>query len=163
MAVVATIVLAVATTAAPARAGTIVYTFSACIDGRGLLLIQGDTLQWQLVSDIPVGIPTADCPENPTIISTSLNGQKVIDKFRWFPVFDYPAAAGALSSVLSGLRPPLPSSDMQVTAKIIQARDSAGVQQLPTAENAYTLILNFEDDVSLGEGLYIIEVTITAP
>jgi hypothetical protein len=148
---------------ATAHADTIVMTFTACIDGRDLLLIQGSTVQWQVVDYIPPGVPPADCPANPTIISTTLNGQKVVDKFQWFPIFDYPAPAGSLSSVLGGLNPPLPSSDMQVTARVIQARGSEGIQQLPTRSNDYTLILNFDDEEALGEGLYTIEVTIVTP
>src|SRR5579862_3051317 len=104
---------------ANARADTIVMTFSTCIDGRDLLLIQGSSLQWQVGDAIPPGVPTADCPANPVTVSTTLNGQKVIDHFLWYPVFDYPAAPGSLSSVLDGLKPPLPASDMQVTARVI--------------------------------------------
>jgi len=87
-----------------------------------------------------------------------------LDNYQWIPDFyDYPASAGTLSDVLAGLKPPLPSADMQVSAKAIRARGSAGVQQLPTSANGYTLILDFDDDTVPGADVYTLEVTITTP
>ena len=58
----------------------------AMIDGRDLLIIQGDTLQWHHLDYAAVGRHLG--ANEPTIISTWLGDTLVMDQVNWIP--DWP-------------------------------------------------------------------------
>jgi hypothetical protein len=134
-----------------AYGNTITYDIDAYIDGQDLLYIQGDTIQWDHLDYAAVGRYGGG--NQPTIINGS----------DWYP--SWPAVppdeirSPAWSSV-GTLAPALPSQDMTVTLDPIFARDSLTISQLPTGANGYTLVLDFNDDVSPGPAWYEGVVTV---
>jgi hypothetical protein len=146
---------------------TTTYTFEidAFIDGRDQLIVQGGTLQWDHLDFAAVGRNSAGNGNEPTVITTSLNGVTQLDHFDWYPSWPEPPPAEiryqALSSVFSGLLPALPSTAATVTLNVISARDSLSIYQYPTAANSNTLILDFNDDQSSGPAWYDALVTVT--
>src|SRR5262249_4105477 len=100
---------------------TITIDIQAFTDGRDLLVLQGNTLQWQHLDFAAVGM-WGNLNE-PTIITTSLNGTTQLDHFNWYPSWPAPLDTGQWgtgnSSVFSGLTPALPSSDMSVSLDVI--------------------------------------------
>ena len=129
---------------------TITIDIQAYVDGRDLLVIQGSTLQWEHLDFAAVGM-WSDLNE-PTIITTTLNGATQLDHVNWYPIWPEPLNTGQWgtgdSSVFLDLAPTLPTTDMTVSLDTISARNSLTIYQLPTASNNETLILDFNDDPS---------------
>jgi hypothetical protein len=145
---------------------TITIDVQAFIDGRDLLVIQGNTLQWDHLDYSAVG--TWNGSNATTNITTTLNGVPQ-NQYNWLPTWSAPLNTAQWSSVFTGLTPALPSSnmlssgDMSVSLDTISARDSLTIYQLPTASNNYALILDFNDDPSSGATWYDALITITFP
>jgi hypothetical protein len=143
---------------------TITIDVQAFIDGRDLLVIQGNTLQWDHLDYSAVGLWNGS--NYPTTITTYVDGVQQ-NQYSWTP--DWPASLSTGqsgtgdSSIFTGLTPALPSSDMSVSLDTISARDSLTIYQLPTASNNQTLILDFNDDPSSGATWYDARITITIP
>ena len=71
-----------------ASASSVVLDISAYIDGRDLLIVHGDTLQWHHLDYAAVG--RWHGTNQPTIISTSLDSIAQINNMLWVP--RWPAA-----------------------------------------------------------------------
>ena len=144
---------------------TFTYTFTACMDGRDLLMIQGSTLQWQHLDYQAVGLAN-DCPPGASDavgIDTTNNGTAGLST-SWLPTWALnPPPSGTLSSTFTGLSPALPSGPMTVSLNVIAARTSLTIYQQPSAANNWTLILDFNDDPLPGATVYTGEVTVTVP
>jgi hypothetical protein len=133
---------------APANclASTTTIEISAFIDGRDLLVIQGNTLQWNhLDFDLPGKWGGTNYP---TIIDTKLNGSTVLEAAEWYPTW-----YGNNSDVFTGLVPTVPSTVALILTPIL-FRDSITIFQSPTLENGYTTIVDFNDNLIGGAGWY---------
>lgn len=130
----------------PAQTWTLDIT--ALIDGRDLLLIQGNTLTWHHLDNAAVG--RHDGLNEPTVITTTLDGTLVMDHFNWTP--DWPELPPeeiryeAFSSTFSLLTPSMPQIPTFVSLEVIQARSALTVFQYPDAANNFTTILDFDDN-----------------
>jgi hypothetical protein len=143
--------------AAPvARAEIITYDFRALIDGRDQLHIKGNTLQWHHIMHAAVGRHGGN--NFPTTIWSTLDGVVQMDGVEWIPEWPDPPPNEiryeAWSSVFSDLTPPSPMTDMVVTLRIKDARQSLSILQHPTADNEYTTILDFSDTSQPGSAWY---------
>ena len=58
------------------------------------------------------------------------------------------------------MTPALPQTDMAVELKVVQGRGSTNIIQVPTANNKYTLIIEFDDDPYGGAAIYEIELPV---
>ncbi len=133
----------------PACAGTIVLDVKALIDGRDDLIIQGDTLQWHHFDFAAVG--RWEGFNVPTLISTSVDGTPIMSDFAWTPNWPFPPPNEirfeAYSSIFSGLDPGIPTQVTGVSVATEQGvRTSIYIVQYPSAANAYTTIVEFNDD-----------------
>ncbi|MGA2265825.1 MAG: PEP-CTERM sorting domain-containing protein [Phycisphaerae bacterium] len=165
------VALAAAVSAASANI-TMSLDIRAYTDGRDLLVIQGDTMQWHHLDFAAVGRWGKDIDDSnawanePTILSTTLNGATVMNGYAWLP--DWPGHPwpdeirdeDSFSAVFSSLTPALPATDMTVDLTAIQARSELSIFQYPTAANGYTLILDFNDDDPSGADWYEAKVDI---
>ncbi len=160
--------------ASPAAASVITIDIRAFTDGRDLLLLQGDTVQWHhLDFAAPGRIHQADGSgrNEPTIISTTLDGAPVLTDTLWYPDWPEPVPAEirypAFSSIFTGLSPAIPAESQKVTLTVVSGRDHLGILSLPSAANGYTLTLDFNDNPSGGavwyEALVTIEPGVTPP
>jgi hypothetical protein len=145
-------------------AGTATYDIQAYIDGRDLLYIQGDTLQWHHLDYAAVGRWGGG--NEPTIISSSLDGTPVMTDVDWYPTWPAPPPDEirypAWSSTFTGLDPAFPGAGISsVTLTPIVARYSLSIYQQPTMANGYTLVLDFNDDPIPGPAWYEGLVTVT--
>jgi hypothetical protein len=142
---------------------TITMTFTVCIDGRDELIVQDNTLKWQYLDFQPVGA-SQNCPDNTTLISTTLNGAPVMNSVPWSPM--YPSgsiSSGEFTLPFTPLSPALPNDPTTATLTVIQARDSLTMTEFPSSANGGTMILDFNDDPSPGAAIYSAKVTITVP
>lgn len=144
--------------AVPAMATTIELDMKAYIDGRDLLVIHDDTLQWHHLDFAAVGRWEGGNGNEATIISTWLDGVPQMTDVNWSPDWPELPSAGiryeAYSSVLTGLFPTLPLQDMSVTLIPILGRYSTSISQLPDRLNNYTIIADFNDDPPSGADWY---------
>jgi hypothetical protein len=141
-----------------AHASTATITVSSYIDGEDYLYIQGDTLQWQTISDTPVGDPRGD-PFTTTNVSTTLNGNPV-QSFDWQPVYQ---PSSKFTYDYTGLSPALPNTPTSVSLTVLEGRESLTILQQPNALNGETLILDFNDHADNGSALYSAELTFATP
>lgn len=139
---------------------TITYDIWGYVDGRDLLSIQGDTVQWDHLDFAAVGRWAGINPNNdlPTIINNS----------SWYPWDSVGPGEFRSGNILSGVgtlsalnSSPLPSQSESVSLHIISARESLSISQLPNSGNGFTLILDFNDDDASGPIWYGGEVTVT--
>ena len=135
--------------------GTVTLDVMAWIDGRDDLIIQGNTLQWDHFDYAAVG--RADGNNYPTIITTTLNGVTEMNGVDWIPTWPDPPPNNirfpAVSSVFTGLTPEIPATT-DVTLTAITARESLTIVQSPGPSNDFTTILEFNDDVDIGQAWY---------
>jgi hypothetical protein len=126
----------------------------AHIDGRSQLILRGSTAQWH---HFDYAAPGRELGVNePTRISG-------VD---WFPVWpDLPTAENlfcdCFSDVFSGVGPSVPATDATVELRIVQSRHVTTLVQQPSAQNDYTLIIEFDDNPPGGPDWYIVEVDVT--
>jgi hypothetical protein len=145
--------VAIAAVARTAAAATQTLRVEALIDGRSQLILRGNTAQW---FHLDWAAPGRHLFRNePTVI----NG------VAWFPV--WPGVPDAenrdchcYSDVFTGVDPPLPLGDMAVDLRLIQSRQTS-ILQLPTADNDFTLIVDFDDGPISDSFQYVVEIDIT--
>ena len=138
-------------------------TIRAFIDGRDRLVIRGSTLQWQHLEWAAVGRHGGR--NEPTFISTTLNGHPVMERVAWVPEWNepppYEIRYRAESSAFESLRPALPSADVTVALEEIAARASVAIVQYPDEGNDYTLIMEFNDSYEILPDWYEVRLVIT--
>ncbi len=147
--------------------GDMAIEIEAVIDGRDHLVIQGGTIQWRHYDWAIVG--RHEPLNEPTVISTRKPDIVTLDRVEWFPEwYDLQGSPvshyrqPAVSSKFKELTPPLPSSDTRVILTPINCRGATRILQQPSAENDYTLIVEFDDNRQLGAVTYKICLTVTA-
>jgi hypothetical protein len=129
------------------------YRVEAFIDGISQLILQQNTAQWfHMVHAAPGRL---DLMNEPTIIND----------IRWFPQWpDEPDAENrdceCNSDTFTDITPQLPYSEMTVELRIIQSRSETSIVQLPSFDNDFTLIIEFNDDPPSGGEWYIIEIDV---
>jgi hypothetical protein len=142
-----------------ASAGVITFEVQAFVDGRSLLIFQGDTLQWHNLTWTAPGIPGSD--NYPTTISSTLNAAVHMNAVNWYPSWPGGSFGDQWSSVLTGMDPDMPGAEaLSVNLTVLQARDALSILTLPSSGNGYQLILDFDDDTSGGAAWYGARVTI---
>ena len=148
-----------------ALASTTTLEISALIDGRDQLIIQGNTLQWHHFDYAAVG--RINGLNESTVITTTLDGFPVIDHAAWIPDWSAPPPNEirfeTFSSVFMGLTPAITSDDTFVTLKAVSARWNLHLVQLPTSNNAFTTILEFNDNIPGGPAQYDALLTFQTP
>ena len=126
------------------------------VDGRDLLIIDGNTLQWDHRDYNAVGRPWGR--NDPTTITTRLNGAVVMDAVEWYPEWSEPPPTDIwdpeLSSIFTDLVPPVPDTDMVVTLSTIEGRRNVAILQVPDGSNGYSIILDFNDNSYGGADWY---------
>ncbi|HEX4773808.1 MAG TPA: hypothetical protein VH351_23445 [Bryobacteraceae bacterium] len=160
------------------QADTLTYGINAVIDGRDLLIIQGNTLQWHHLDWAAVG--RVGGLNVPTAVSSMDNGVTILDKYEWTPTWSVPPPDEIrfedYSSVFSGLAPTLPpTGNLSVTVTPIDAvagwclsapapdHDGCGtvsIFQFPNATNGNTAIVDFNDDDIGGHGLFGVQINV---
>ncbi len=134
----------------PAQGVLITIEVEAMIDGRDVLIIKDDTLQWVHYEWAAVG--RHEGLDEPTIITTSLDGLIQMDEVQWHPEWPEEAPAtiryGAESSVLEGLVPALPAADMITSIDLdpLASRGTITLEQVATGTNSYKLHIEFNDN-----------------
>jgi len=128
----------------------------AYIDGRSMLIITGNATKWHHLDWAAPGR------------HGFVNLPTIINGYDWYPQWaDVPDAENRScdcdSSIYENLSPPLPESDMEIELRVIQARHLLSIAQYPTAENDYTLILDFNDNPPGGADWYECELVINVP
>lgn len=123
----------------------------AHIDGRSQLVLRGDSARWHHFDYAAPG--RHEFMNEPTVINNS----------SWFPVWpDFPDAENrdcrCLSDVFEGVASPLPTADFVEKVIPVQSRGDIRVVQRPTAENGYTLVIEFDDNPIPGSADYIVDV-----
>lgn len=130
------------------QAQTWTLDVSALIDGRDQLIIQSNTLTWHHFEWAAVG--RHDGLNEPTVITTTLDGNVGLDHFNWIPDWPEPPPAEiryeAFSSTFSMLTPAMPEFPTFVSLDAIQARGSLTIEQYPSTANNFTTILEFNDN-----------------
>lgn len=122
----------------------------AGFDGRDQLLIQGNTVQWQHFDWDAVGMHGGiGGPNAPTYLTSAAMGTVA-----WQPSWPSGTGWGAYSSVYTGLTPALPGLAQTVTLTPIEVRSGAYIVQQPSAENGYTLRVEFNDNGPGGAAWY---------
>src|SRR5258708_39619362 len=125
---------------------TITMTFTVCIDGRDELIVQGNTMKWQYLDFEPVGA-SSNCPDNTTLISTTLNGTPVMNAVPWLPIYPTtPISSGELTLPFTSLSPALPNSPVTATLRVLQARDSLTITEFPSRADGGTMIVDVNYD-----------------
>ena len=126
---------------------TLKYEIEAYIDGRDILVIQGNKITWNHLNYAAVGRHLGK--NEPTIINTYLNNILVLDQNEWLPTWpeDPPAQIRyvASSSTFDALSPSLPQTAMSVTLNPLEARSQLSIYQYPTLSNDFTLMISFDD------------------
>lgn len=120
----------------------------AMIDGKDRLTISGDTMQWQHLN--PYAAVGRHWGSNePTIISTTLNGITQMDNVNWIP--DWPKAPPAeiryeaTSSVFTGLFPSIPLTGMVIeNVTVIPLSNRWTTSLIGFTENS--VIIEFNDN-----------------
>lgn len=134
----------------------ITLNIRAYIDGRSLLIIKENTVQWHHLDWAAPG--RHEFVDLPTV----LNG---VEWYHQWP--DVPDAENrwcdCYSSLYENLAPALPIVDMSIQLSVIEGRHSISIYQHPAAGNAYTLIIDFNNNPMGGASWYECELTIYVP
>jgi hypothetical protein len=136
-----------------AQAGTISVDVTANVDGRDWLYLTADSLQFQHFDYQPTNAAT---------VTTTLNGQVVLNQSSWTPSWPNGTGSGSTSQVFD-FGPSL--SDATLTGiSFEQCRDSCQViQQGASFQSGKPDIVEFNDDPSPGPGTYEVLYTFNAP
>ena len=157
----AILILAISVTPSPGTAGAVTQAAAstgglirvrAWVDGRSQLILQGDTAQWH---HFDYAAPGREFANEPT----------TIDGVSWFPTWpDVPDVqnrdCNCDSDTFTGVNPPVPPADVVVSLIPVQARGPVSMVQLPSAENDYTLIVQFNDNAPPGAAWYVIDINV---
>lgn len=157
--------------AAEIHASTITYDISALIDGTSLLIIQSNTIAWHnLISQVPgkytPGVEGGEFHDDPTIITTTRDGNPILSNYAWYPVWPNPVFEGPLqagdqtSALFTGLDPQFPSHDVVISLLVEEGRGSVSIDVLPSQSNGYSTVLLFADPLA-GAVQYRAKVTFT--
>jgi len=143
------VILLISAGAGPAWGVDASLYIEALIDGMDQLIIKGDTLQWEHFDWAAVG--RHEGKNEPTIITTHMDGNVVVDQDAWIPQWstdppDELRFKNERSSVYTGLNPELSQEDQIVTLTPLQARSRVSITQQPAAANDHTLIVKFDDN-----------------
>lgn len=126
----------------------------AQIDGRDLLILKGNTMQWHHLDFAAVGRERGG--NAPTLIGGLLSSNDTA--ILWLPVWPLPPPDEirfeALSSVLQGIRPSIPADDLVWKAEKIFGRGEVKIVEQPTSANGFTLIVEFDDNAFGGSTFY---------
>ncbi len=130
-------------------------------DGRDYLILQANAMQWL---HWEYQVPGVEAGHNdPTWITTTLDGATVLNNYEWFPEWPDGAGYGAYSSVFTGLDPILPGPELTgFSLEVLQARNAVNLIQAPDAGNAYTTVVEFDDNPPGGADYYGIRLTYEA-
>ncbi len=126
---------------------------SAQVDGRSLLVIRGNEVGWAHIDwAAPGRHQGSDFP-------TMINGEK------WFPVWPDTGDPALLhcnceSDFFDQLDPSLPEEPVSVSVDLVIGRGLVCVEELPTAENGWTLIVDFDDNSGGGPVTYYVILTL---
>jgi len=146
------------------EAQTWTFEVSALIDGRDQLIIQDNTLIWHHFDNAAVG--RHDGLNEPTVITTTLDGNVILDHFNWIPDWPEPPPAEiryeAYSSTFNMLSPAMPQFPTFVSLDVIQARCYLTIAQYPDAANDYTTILDFNDNDAFSDDIYSARLSFAA-
>jgi hypothetical protein len=155
--------------AAPERAGaqtsnTLVFDITGLIDTTDLLIIHGDTLQWHHPG-AGAAVGRHSGANQPTTISTTLDGGPVLTDVAWIPTWPQPPPNEirfeAYSSLFTGFTPAMPDGGiLSVSASTVAGRGSVTITQTPTQANDYTLIAQFTDGFNGAASLHG-QITVT--
>jgi hypothetical protein len=126
----------------------ITYDITALVDIANRLIIRGSEVQWQHPgTGATIGRHAGS--NEPTVFTTTLDGATQLRQVAWIPEWPEPPPAEiryeASSSTFRGLLPALPSGDVAVSASMLDGRGSVAVEQIPSAENGWALIIRFAD------------------
>lgn len=136
-------------------------TISADIDGRDILVLNGD-MYWNHYDFAAVGRHYGK--NEPTYITEVVDGVTTLNNYAWVPAWpsDAPDEVRyqATSSTFTGLAPGLPSQDMDVQFTALQARSSLTMLQYPSSTNNYTIMLDFNDDPVGSDAWYTAQLKI---
>jgi len=128
---------------------------NAWIDGYSQLIIQGSTVQWHHIDWTVPG--KEDGHDDPTNLTTVDMGT-----VPWYPTWLLPFDQEQDSSQFTGLNLPLAAVDQIVGFTPIAVRYDAFISQQPSAANAYTLIVDFNDNPIGGADYYTVRLDYTA-
>lgn len=122
----------------------------AYVEGRSRLIIQGDTAQWRHLEGVAPG--RFGSPDRPTIINDA----------QWFPRWpDVPDPnnrdCNCLSSVFTGVQPPLPAATLAVGLRVLEARGGVSVVENPSGANGFRAVIEFDDRQRTGAARYLVE------
>ena len=136
----------------------------AMIDGRDVLILRDDTLQWVHYDWAAVG--RHEGLDEPTIITTSLDGLIQMDEVQWYPQWPEAAPAqiryGAESSIYYGLTPELPPADLITSIDLdpLASRGTVTLEQVATGTGSHELHIEFDDNIYGGHDWYKVQVAI---
>jgi hypothetical protein len=151
----------------PPHADILNYSVTGNIDTSDFLIITGDTLQWHHAGTGGAAVGRHSGNNFPTVITTSVNGSPDMLDTDWTPTWPDPVPAeirfNAVSSIFDTLSPALPAADnLSIRVAVAGGRGSVSINQLPTAANDYTLIVEFKDGFNGSANLNaIIQITTT--
>ena len=133
---------------------------SALIDGRDQLIVRDGALQWEHFDNAAVG--RHDGRNVPTTITSTVDGQVVLDHVDWIPDWSAPPPDNIrrheLSSVFTGLLPEFPELEQTVQLTSVQVRREASIVQQPSEANDYTLVVEFNDNSAGGSDMYTLRL-----
>ena len=143
-------------------AATLTYKIKALIDGSDTLIIKDNTLQWEHRNFAAVG--RHEGRNEPTTISSTLNGQTIIDEIEWIPTWSEPVPNEirfpTFSSIFTELNPSLPKTNTNININPIISRGSTTIEQLPSNNNEFTLKIFYDDDGIPGSTFYETEIVV---
>jgi formylglycine-generating enzyme required for sulfatase activity len=139
----------------------IIIDIEAMIDGKDLLIIRDNMMQWHHKDYAMVG--RYEGYNEPTIISTTRDGSTVMNRVGWMPRWPEGASVRqeAVSCTFLGLEPALPRAAMKVELTPLKCRGSVQIRQHPSAGNDYTLIVEFDDNKPLGFDWYKVRLMVS--
>jgi hypothetical protein len=121
----------------------------AVIDGRSRLILQGGEAKWLHIDHAAPG--RLGGTNYPTVINGSL----------WTPEWPAPGENRSCvceSNVFEDVMPVLPAEEMQGYFWALRARDAVRLIEAPSPENGYRFVIEFDDNDSGGQDVYIIEL-----
>lgn len=139
-----------------ASANIVTVEVRAWEDGIDDLILQGNTVQWHHIDYV---IPGMEAGHNdPTWITTTLDGTTVLDQYPWYPNWPEGGNPGVYSDSFTGLTPSLAGASM-IAFEVIQARGDAYCAQTPNAGNGFTSIVTLDDGPEESADYYDVKMT----
>lgn len=147
------------------HATTMTIQIEALIDGRDLLIVKDNTLQWHHLDFAAVGRHLGQ--NEPTYITTTLDGIVAMNHVAWVPDWPLPPPNeirfDALSSIFTGLVPNFPEEGASVLIDLIDVRGAVDIEQTPNSANDFTLLVDFNDDPLGGSAWYTVVIRVEVP